>query len=447
MANMKNGEKKANNQDTYKYTEVACETDDVKNNEKESSIQDTFTYKEALELTVELFVKFSRDRIIHVYRYSSTASFTLTMALLGECTGKKHRSQYLFIMNSLNLSSDVFAFGLAWLILPLDFKVNVPLLNMTFRPWRLYTIALAIPLGIGAVLLFYIYESPEFLASRGDNGKASEVLTMMYERNGGKREDYPVRHITQTGLAIASKSQTFWKTLKKQTVPIFKPPLLWRTIQLYFLLALCCVTNNAFTMWYPTIVNYFFKSFNTSDSSEQTFCQRLFGDSSSQLNNTQTLECNDEISTNTIYAGMVYGVFYWLMSIAVVKVSSRPRMLLIAVLLVSGVSELLVNVKNPVANMIFFTLLQATSLGVGCISSYFVNLYPALHRGLVTSLGMMVARLCSLTAVSLVGAAITQHCEATFYTWSAFVFGGVIVCLFLPADRITTKSSIIDSPT
>ncbi|XP_073953057.1 synaptic vesicle glycoprotein 2C-like [Choristoneura fumiferana] len=40
----------------------------------------------------------------------STASYSLTMAYLGECTGNKHRSEYLFVMNSMNLFSEAVTF-------------------------------------------------------------------------------------------------------------------------------------------------------------------------------------------------------------------------------------------------------------------------------------------------------------------------------------------------
>ncbi|XP_075976091.1 synaptic vesicle glycoprotein 2B-like [Anticarsia gemmatalis] len=369
----------------------------------------------------------------------SSAGFTLTMALLGECTGNKHRSQHLFIMNSFNLVSELFSFSLAWLILPLDFRVPIPWMNMVFRPWRLFSIVQALPLGIGAALMFCLHESPKYLASNGDYVKALEVLKSIYERNGGNREDYPVKHLVQPPFQTekSTEGQSFWMSLQQQTLPIFKPPLLWRTIQLFFLLTLCCTTNNVFVMWYPTIVNFFFNSFNSPDMSDQTFCERVFGNIVSP--DTGAYQCNDVISTSTLYAGMLYGLFYFIVSLGVVKVASRPKLVLISILLISGASNLLVNQRQPVVNMIFFTLLQCTSLGIGCVASYFVDLYPTMHRGLVTSLAMMVARLFSLVGVSVVGAVITHHCEVTFYSWAVYVFIGAGVCLFLPADRKSIK--------
>lgn len=368
----------------------------------------------------------------------SAASFMLTITILGECTIKKHRSQYLFIMNSFNLGAEFVSYLLAWLILPLNINIPLTWLGTTFRSWRLYTIVQAAPLGIGCCLMFFLYESPKYLASRGNYKRALEVLGRIYERNGGKRGEYPVKNLVQPDTETSTRKISFWNSVRKQTGPIFQPPMLWRTMQLFFLMTLCALTNNIFVMWYPTIVNFFFNSFNDLNSTHYTFCERIFGDNNT-TSETETYKCNDELSDYTLYSGMVYGLFYCLCSLAVVKIASRPKLLLILILLVSAISCLLVNIKQPIANLLFFVLLQDTALGMGCISSYFVDVYPTTHRGLATNLSVMIARLSVLIGVSVLGNVITKHCELTFYVWAAFVFGGVVVCLFLPPDRKTTK--------
>lgn len=81
---------------------------------------------------------------------------------------------------------------LAYLILPLDFKIPVPFLSISLRSWRLYTFVLAIPLGLGALMIFLLHESPKFLASQGYTKEALEVLRAMYKTNGGNVDDYAV---------------------------------------------------------------------------------------------------------------------------------------------------------------------------------------------------------------------------------------------------------------
>lgn len=59
-------------------------------------------------------------------------------------------------------------------------------------PWRLLALILALPLGLGAVLLHFFFESPKFLLNAGNDEQALEILRNIYRRNGG-RDEYPVR--------------------------------------------------------------------------------------------------------------------------------------------------------------------------------------------------------------------------------------------------------------
>ncbi|XP_073952948.1 synaptic vesicle 2-related protein-like isoform X2 [Choristoneura fumiferana] len=364
----------------------------------------------------------------------STAAYSLTMTYLGECTGSKHRSEYLFVMNSVNLFSEAVTFILALLILPLTFNIPIPWLSITYRPWRLLTLLCAIPLGVGAVMMYFLYESPKFLANSGENDKALEVLRKIFKINGGKKENYQVKELENNQSESQSKLK-FWESISEQTVPIFKPPLLWRTLQLFYLLVLCCSTNNVFVMWYPTIVNSFFTSFSKDVIEDQNFCDRVVDNIAAGASETGDLACDDTISYNTIYSGILYGSFFTIVNLLAAKLATWRRLVLIIILILSAVCSALINlIREPISSMVLFTLLQGTSVAIGAVASYFLDLYPTSYRGLATSLGMMTARFGSFTGVNIIGFAITSNCGLTFYCWSAFVFSGVAVALLLPSD-------------
>ncbi|XP_026317974.1 synaptic vesicle glycoprotein 2C-like, partial [Hyposmocoma kahamanoa] len=171
----------------------------------------------------------------------STAGFNLTMTYLGECTGSKRRSKYLFIINSAELAAEFVFYTMAYLLLRLDFELFIPYLSISFRPWRLYALLLSVPLGLGTFLLLFLYESPKFLASRRDTEQALRVMRTMYRINGGNEDTYPVKTLKVPANEESTKD-SFWSSIVNQTVPLFKPPLLWRTIQLFYLMAICCST-------------------------------------------------------------------------------------------------------------------------------------------------------------------------------------------------------------
>lgn len=107
--------------------------------------------------------------------------------------------------------------GVAYFLLPLQFSLYIPFLGIYYRPWRLLTLALALPMGVGALMLAYLYESPKFLASRGYNKKALEVLKNIYAWNGGNKEEYPV----SVGTSRQGRSASVFIFKMKQFMHIF----------------------------------------------------------------------------------------------------------------------------------------------------------------------------------------------------------------------------------
>ncbi|XP_053605818.1 LOW QUALITY PROTEIN: putative transporter SVOPL [Plodia interpunctella] len=366
----------------------------------------------------------------------SSVSYTLTMTYVGEAVSSRHRGRYLFILTGMNLLTEFVSFGLAYLILPLDFRIPITWLSITFRPWRLFTMVMAVPLGLGMLSLVFLQESPKFLADKGENDKALAVLRIMYEANGGNGIEYPVKQ-----LKIDPSNQTsptFWRSIVDQTIPIFKPPFLWTTLKLYFLMTICGSTNNVFLMWmgYPMIVNMFFNALADGSNAGASLCQSI-AQKLSTSTNVRHLTCDDTISPYTLYSGMIYGIFFCILTLLVAQVAVHRRLVLIATFSIAAASGILLNVvTQPIAVMVFFTLLQGTTVGIGSVASYFTDLYPTSYRGLVTSMSMMFARFASMAGVNLIGATIFHHCAATFYGWSAFVLSGVAVSMLIPKDKV-----------
>lgn len=129
--------------------------------------------------------------------------------------------------------------GLAWLILPDDWKVDLPFFNIVFRPWRVLLIVYTLPCLLCALCLYYLPESPKFLLTQGKRKEALTVLRQMYVVNTRKEEDsYGVDELVWEELSDDDpfkKDYGMWKTMWKQTVPLFKGELLTKTLMMCFL--------------------------------------------------------------------------------------------------------------------------------------------------------------------------------------------------------------------
>ncbi|CAB3227911.1 unnamed protein product [Arctia plantaginis] len=361
----------------------------------------------------------------------STASLTLITTYLGESTCKNKRNKYIFIQNISSTGSDFVCFVLGYLILPLDFAISVPYLNW-YKSWRLFSFVMSLPLGLGAVMLYFLRETPKFLVYRGDFDQAIDVLRAMFKTNYGKDKVYPVISLMKPYKLLESSS--FWDSVTRQVTPIFKPPLLWRSLQLFLLLSICCSTNNVFFMWFPTMVNSFF----TASDEDSNFCQKVVANITPIKYNDV---CIENSSMNTIYAGMLLTLLSTSLNIAVIAFANWRRTLIFTFVFVSGVCCITVNMfSDRIISMVLFCTIQFTLLSLGSIYSYYVDIFPTSCRGLATSTGVMIARMFCLSGVSIVGSTIVDNCELTFYCWAVFLFSGIIAAVFLP--REATKQDI-----
>jgi hypothetical protein len=84
--------------------------------------------------------------------------------------------------------------GMAWLIIPQAWTLDLPWLHLIFRPWRIFVILNAVPSIIAASTLFLLPESPKFLFTNAKKEEAVEVLRRMFTLNTGRNaKEYPVR--------------------------------------------------------------------------------------------------------------------------------------------------------------------------------------------------------------------------------------------------------------
>nr|XP_021203938.1 putative transporter SVOPL isoform X2 [Bombyx mori] len=317
----------------------------------------------------------------------STASITLTITYLGECTGSRHRNKYIFIMNSFNLASDFTCYALAYGILRLEFNIAIPWLSTTYRPWRLLALVMALMLALRSLM-------------------------------------------TIDHVALRVKP-TFWSSVVAQTIPIFKPPLVLKTLQLFFLMSVCLSTNNVFFMWFPTMVNSFYSSMSDTQSG---FCEKIISNLTNEI--SEDVICDDTVANNTIYSGMAFSVFFTLVNFLTSRLAKWRKIVLLSTLTISGISAVLVDIiHQPVVSMMLFIFIQLSGILTGNVASYFVDLYPTSYRGLGTSLGLMCARMTCLAGVNIVGGTIVSHCSMTFFGWAVFVLCGIAVAWFLPSDK------------
>ncbi|RVE40563.1 hypothetical protein evm_014787 [Chilo suppressalis] len=165
----------------------------------------------------------------------------------------KNRSKYMLLMTCLLLLSPAAAGVVTYPILKLKFE-SAMWFGVMFTPWRLLIIVLALPSGIGALAICFFHESPIFLANSGREEEALDVLRSIYAINHRKsKEEYEVKTLKVKDQCL--KKQSLVRAIYEQSAPLFRPPLLWRTLQLFYIVAVVYITNNSFLVWLAHVMN------------------------------------------------------------------------------------------------------------------------------------------------------------------------------------------------
>ncbi|XP_053605266.1 synaptic vesicle glycoprotein 2B-like [Plodia interpunctella] len=379
--------------------------------------------------------------------FSSTftsASNSAAYALLGECCPLRVRGRAMLLGTVALMCAQGTVAGFAYPILPLDFSYWIDFLGINYRPWRLLGLVMAMPCAITACLLNLVYESPKFLAAQGRFDEALAVLKNIYSINEGKdADDFPVNMLISDKEYQATKGdESLFRSLWNQTFPLFRPPLLKRTLHLFSLVIIIYVTGSGFILWLPYIMNSLF-TLEAGEGSGMNICNVIAYSADHQeinVNGTITV-CNDTIQPLTLISAICYGALASSCTLVMsLTCGSRKRIGIMFILTISACSAVLMNIVHvPMAGGVFFCFFLISAVTMGILSVYFVEVYPTSLTGMVSCLAVMVGRTSAFFGANAIGALISYDCETTFYGWAALLMCAVVIAWFLPKDKKTEK--------
>ncbi|KAJ2947212.1 hypothetical protein O0L34_g16921 [Tuta absoluta] len=364
---------------------------------------------------------------------------SVTYALLGECCAERVKGTYLLVMSSvMHLGMSVY-FTVAYLVGFLEFSLDLGFIS--FVPWRLLVVLLALPLGVSALALSFHYESPKFLVNAGRHAEALVILANICRRN--RNGSYPVRKVILAEVGnLTGRSRSLAESLWQQTAPLFRPPLLARTVLLYCLIFVVYSSSSSLFMWLPFLASDFSSAVSSITSRQEGICSVITHGQEIGVNEEK--ECTSKIGLPivifTTTAGGTFCVLNFLMS----KLAAYKKMLMIVILCFSSLCCLAaLHIPNNLVNIIAYFGIVSDGLCMGIVFSYFVDLYPTSFRGMAACLGVMAARLSSIAGVNLIGAYITWHCTGAFYGLAGLLLCGALLSCLLPANSIKKPVDVI----
>lgn len=180
----------------------------------------------------------------------------------------------------------------AWIVINQDWYWDVPIIGITYKPWRLFLIICSLPGFFASLALFLIPESPKFTLGQGDENRAIRALKKVNRWNNGKNSELDIVELLEEPESIenrekhlANKNGRFplINSIWSQTVPLFKPPYLGRTLLICLIQFITYATANGFYMFFTEILNRMANNLNGDDDVRMPMCDII------NMNTTQSM--------------------------------------------------------------------------------------------------------------------------------------------------------------
>lgn len=302
---------------------------------------------------------------------------------------------------------------IAWMTINQDWFLYIPIIDIQYKPWRLFILICGLPSLLSGIALITMPESPKFLLSQGKPEKVIQILQQMYSVNTrNKKEEFTVKLIPETVEVPKGMISLVWA----QTAPLFKAPHLKTTIIACILQFWIFVTCEGMFLWFPDIVN------RVSSYTEGhrfyhkiTICEII--QSKVIVNTPETLECNQVLDSSTYKITIYMQILFCIGSVLICFIIHlEKRRLIFTNLFICGIFAIfMIFVKLPNHAVYFLLVAILCGLAVPVVNSATIDLYPTKLRAMALCLTSSMGRIGSVVGTNFVATFLDKHCSTTFW--------------------------------
>ncbi|XP_061394663.1 synaptic vesicle glycoprotein 2B-like [Musca vetustissima] len=389
-----------------------------------------------------------------------SASSATIYAYMGEFHCEKHRNRAVLYGSFIAAFSAVFFPLIAWFFINQEWEFVVPLIGITYKPWRLFFVMSGVSGLVCGIIFHYLPESPKYLLTANRHDEALEVLRYMHKKNteANKKLQNESFEITTLlpDLADIPKVVTETKTPQKksftsiclviwnQTAPLFMRQHIRKTFLSSAILFTTFFTAHGVYMWFPFILNNVSLYVANYDEPKR-LCEIIrFSQSSNFTINEQSEICVTKLEIDTYKHTMSLEIIYVTLLLLVIYANRRfGRIPILCIVLtlcgVCGVLSLLIDI--PMASIYLFLIMLCSGLGTNVMNAIVVDIYPTSLRAMAVCISLMVGRIGSVTGSNVLGALIETHCEEALYTSSFALVAAAILALLMPKAPLEKKKN------
>ncbi|XP_058839965.1 synaptic vesicle glycoprotein 2B-like [Topomyia yanbarensis] len=378
-------------------------------------------------------------------------------AYLGEFHNHRNRSRAIMGAS--------FVFGIGCLLLPAiayvvinrEWALVVPVLNIVYRPWRLFLVVCSLPCLVSGLALLWLPESPKFMLHQGDMKAAIDTIQWMHRVNCGKTvsplfidlilADEEDKQFEER-RAVLSSSKGFSAMMKlvwDQTAPLFRKPYLNITAIVCFLQFGTYFTSHGLYMFFPEILNQLVES-HAAGVDRTTVCNVVY--TQNRLINSEVVgdqSCTPQMLNATTYGlsfilEVIYALGFAVIGVLINVVGKLS--ILVFVFVGCGLSgALMVVVDTPVGGMSLYMILVMAGFGGSVVTAATVDLFPTNLRAMAVCIALMFGRLGGVVGANMLGMLLDTHCEWSFGMSGAILMICTVLSFFIPNINVCTRGN------
>lgn len=389
----------------------------------------------------------------------SLAGTSTIYAYLGEFIDAKTRSRSTMFSSVIFGVLCLFLPAIALLVINQSWSLYIPVLEVDYRPWRLFLVVCGFPSLVCGLSLIFFPESPKFTFSQvtfykigvahklrntevdifqGDEAKTIEIFRRIYHANTSKK-DYPIDKILpneEFGQNCERKS--ILKMMLNQSVTLFRdyPRSMGLLSAIQFGMFFVA---NGMILYFPDIANRTAIYMNAS-SRELTLCNILEQAIDAKQNASSVKVCVEQLDISAYYYAFIlegcYTGGFFLLSLLVNYVGRLQLFTLIS--FSTGICGLAIAfISNATIAMYLYVWLLACGITSVLLNTVTYDLFPTNLRALALSVSVMFGRLGSLVGGNVSGLMLEQHCSTTFILGGTILIVTGILTFMIPNIRTT----------
>ncbi|XP_078036354.1 synaptic vesicle glycoprotein 2B isoform X2 [Augochlora pura] len=378
--------------------------------------------------------------------------YAALMSYIAEIHNDKHRSRtYMWL-------------GIAWLIIPQKWNMNLLGTTTEISSWRVFLAICSLPEFLACMAMFAFPESPRFLLLKGRREEALAVFKKIYAINTGSDPDtYPIKDLADEFDCVESPADNIKAKLQsccQQIKPLFIPPNIYKLIAIGLIQLGATIGSNSIRLWMPqlfSMMEYFKHNHAKIDysSSQPRFCYMLGQEPANSSSTTsfanETLSAATEVCIPAVLNAKVFinsivisttGVVGYTLAGSLITVVGKKKLIATCFVVAAACCGSLYWAQSTDSILGLCSVFVAmSSIGGACVVNIIVDNFPTCLRTMAVSLTMMVGRVGAVLGNLLFPVLFKLSCIGPFILIGSASLVSAFLVALLPKKYSETDKS------